>query len=219
LETSERKQSILMAAKDVFADKGYHAAGVADIIDKAGIARGTFYLYFKSKRDVFSALIDYTFDSIREKMSPIETADPLVIIPGLLGNIGVIRNFFFNDPEMAKIVIREAVSLDSDSSDRVEEIQRRLADWLTGLVGQWQEMGILRKFNPRIIVYTFIGSIKELFQQYLISGNLDSDSSKIIETLLTMYLFGIIRREIINEEHPMEEVEEYLNTFNIFSKD
>jgi len=61
--------------------------------------------------------------------------------------------------------------------------------------------------------------MKELFQQYLISGNLQSDSGKIIETLITMYLFGIIRREIMNNDHPMEEVEEYLNTFNIFSRD
>ena len=202
-----------------FCRKGLPRPGVADIIDKAGIARGTFYLYFKSKRDVFSALIDYTFDSIRKKMTSVETGDPLLIIPGVLKNIDVIRNFFFNDPEMAKIIIREAVSLDAESSDRVEEIQRRLADWLTALISQWQELGILRKFNPQIITYIFIGSMKELFQQYLISGNLQSDSGKIIETLITMYLFGIIRREIMSDDHPMEEVEEYLNTFNIFSRD
>jgi AcrR family transcriptional regulator len=45
-----------VAATRVFRDKGYHAASVNDIIDAAQIARGTFYLYFTSKREIFAEL-------------------------------------------------------------------------------------------------------------------------------------------------------------------
>jgi AcrR family transcriptional regulator len=47
----------------VFKEKGYHATSVNDIIDAAQIARGTFYLYFTSKREVFAEL-SATFLSI-----------------------------------------------------------------------------------------------------------------------------------------------------------
>ncbi len=41
----------------MFAAKGYHGTRISDIIDAAGIARGTFYLYFESKSAIFLELI------------------------------------------------------------------------------------------------------------------------------------------------------------------
>jgi AcrR family transcriptional regulator len=55
---------ILEAAEEVFAEAGYSAARVADIAGAAGVAHGTFYTYFDSKRDVFKALADDVVDEI-----------------------------------------------------------------------------------------------------------------------------------------------------------
>jgi AcrR family transcriptional regulator len=57
-EPEERKKEILDAAEKLFAEKGYGAATVNDILDAVKIAKGTFYYYFKSKEDVLDALID-----------------------------------------------------------------------------------------------------------------------------------------------------------------
>src|SRR6202050_5619422 len=54
----KRRKQLLNAATRVFARKGYWSASIADIIQAAGVARGTFYLYFRSKRDVFLAIAD-----------------------------------------------------------------------------------------------------------------------------------------------------------------
>ena len=51
-QRQDRREQVLLCAQRVFSRKGYHAAGVADIIQAAGVARGTFYLYFESKRRV-----------------------------------------------------------------------------------------------------------------------------------------------------------------------
>ena len=50
------REAILEAAKVVFADLGYGATSVRDIIRRTGLASGTFYNYFKSKEEVFEAL-------------------------------------------------------------------------------------------------------------------------------------------------------------------
>ena len=48
-----RCHEILSAARSVFARNGYNAATVDDIADAAGVAKGTLYLYFPSKREIF----------------------------------------------------------------------------------------------------------------------------------------------------------------------
>lgn len=48
---ADRKEQILTAARKVFREKGYEAANVSDIVGEAGVAQGTFYLYFPSKKD------------------------------------------------------------------------------------------------------------------------------------------------------------------------
>jgi AcrR family transcriptional regulator len=52
------RHAILAAARAVFAEMGYDAASVRDIIRGTELASGTFYNYFKSKEEVFEALAD-----------------------------------------------------------------------------------------------------------------------------------------------------------------
>ena len=54
----ERRAQILQCAKEIFSKNGFHNASVADLIEQAGIARGTFYLYFSSKRAIFDTLLE-----------------------------------------------------------------------------------------------------------------------------------------------------------------
>ena len=51
-----RREAILQAAQDVFAEKGFDGATIADIAKSAGVASGTVYLYYDSKIDLFAAL-------------------------------------------------------------------------------------------------------------------------------------------------------------------
>ncbi len=56
----ERREEIMDAAVEIFACKGYYNTKIADIVEAVGIAKGTFYLYFKSKKALFLALIKKT---------------------------------------------------------------------------------------------------------------------------------------------------------------
>src|SRR5213080_1620600 len=57
--TEFRTSGILEAARKVFADKGFHEATVDDIAEAAGVAKGTVYLYYQSKRDVYFAALKF----------------------------------------------------------------------------------------------------------------------------------------------------------------
>ena len=52
------RRRILDAAEDVFGEMGYYEASVSEITRRAGVAQGTFYIYFHSKRETFVELIE-----------------------------------------------------------------------------------------------------------------------------------------------------------------
>lgn len=57
-ESEERKNEILDAAAELFTSKGYNKTTIVDILEVVGIAKGTFYYYFKSKEEVMDAIIE-----------------------------------------------------------------------------------------------------------------------------------------------------------------
>jgi len=60
-----RRDQILTAAHGVFASRGFRQATVGDIADAAGIAKGTLYLYFKSKDDIYWAAMNRGLDGLQ----------------------------------------------------------------------------------------------------------------------------------------------------------
>ena len=57
VDAAARRQAILDAALTVFAERGYEAARLDDMAARAGVAKGTLYLYFKDKEALFEALV------------------------------------------------------------------------------------------------------------------------------------------------------------------
>ena len=67
----ERRMELLNISEKLIMEKGYDDLTVADIITEAGIAKGTFYHYFKSKDDILLALVDRYMDGILNIMDDV----------------------------------------------------------------------------------------------------------------------------------------------------
>jgi TetR/AcrR family transcriptional regulator, fatty acid metabolism regulator protein len=59
----DKYQRILDAAVSVFAEKGFHVARVSDVADRASVADGTIYLYFRNKEELLMTAINTAFDA------------------------------------------------------------------------------------------------------------------------------------------------------------
>ena len=68
---NERKQEIIDTALKIFIRKGYEKSSVNDILREIGIAKGTFYHYFKAKEEVLDAVIADTTGTIVNKIEKI----------------------------------------------------------------------------------------------------------------------------------------------------
>ncbi len=71
-----RRQQILEAALDCFADKGYHAARMDDIVRASGLSKGALYWHFKNKDEIFLELFDCFEALVWQGWDAIETDSP-----------------------------------------------------------------------------------------------------------------------------------------------
>lgn len=60
------RRELLAAARQVFAQRGFHDASIAEITQAADVGVGTFYLHFRDKDEAFNTLLDEGFNEIRE---------------------------------------------------------------------------------------------------------------------------------------------------------
>ena len=63
-----RKSELLSAARTVFSRKGFHEATIDDIAHDAGVAKGTVYLYFESKHEIYLAALRESVELLNEQM-------------------------------------------------------------------------------------------------------------------------------------------------------
>jgi AcrR family transcriptional regulator len=68
-EKGARRETILKAAKALFAEKGLLATTIDDIAERAEVAKGTIYLYFRAKEEMFSALMDEGLALVGQRFS------------------------------------------------------------------------------------------------------------------------------------------------------
>jgi AcrR family transcriptional regulator len=71
---AQNRAAILEAAREVFAELGYDAAGVRDVIRRTDLASGTFYNYFPDKEAVFRAVMDETAQEIRVRLRAVRAS-------------------------------------------------------------------------------------------------------------------------------------------------
>ena len=69
VEPAARRQAILDAALSVFAERGFEAARLDDVAARAGVAKGTLYLYFRDKEALFEELMRSAVSPIIEAVS------------------------------------------------------------------------------------------------------------------------------------------------------
>ncbi|EJW17652.1 TetR/AcrR family transcriptional regulator [Paenibacillus alvei] len=65
---SDKLQLIMNAAYELFGSNGFYETKMSEIADKAGIAKGTLYLYFESKEQLFAAIIMRSFEQFLQEL-------------------------------------------------------------------------------------------------------------------------------------------------------
>jgi len=146
-----RPAELLDAALDVFFEKGFAAARLEDIAARAGVSKGTVYLYFSSKEDVFDALVRAIPQANVETVRTL-TADPSIPADALLGRVLQLVGTFLRDERMIKFprrIIGEAANLPKRAETYKREVIARGLAILSSVIERGIKDGKFRAVDPR----------------------------------------------------------------------
>jgi AcrR family transcriptional regulator len=215
LNQTERREQILDAATRVFVRKGYRHTSISDIIEAAGIARGTFYLYFKSKEAIFLALIDTFFAGIQAIGTTRGLAEWIAsfgedISARMARDLREWFRYFRENRALARIVLREAVAIDERFEERVGQFRSALNADRAQRIQTMQETGVYRTdLDAEFINTCLTGMVYELVLRYVLPDE-EPDLDWLIEGFVKFALHGIAAPRHIgsgNEAGPSSEDE------------
>jgi AcrR family transcriptional regulator len=163
-----RRAQLLAVALDLFAERGYHATSITHIIEKASVARGTFYQYFRSKQEIFDDLLDQLFEQVTSAVAPIDIASPEQMAMAVRANIeGLCRRLQENLP-MGRVLLEQAVGINEAGREQLRGFYQRVLDRIERAVSIGQKLGVVRRGDPGLIAIFLLAMVKEsLYQQIL----------------------------------------------------
>jgi AcrR family transcriptional regulator len=196
LNKETRRQQIVDAAIEVFAGKGYRVASIADIIAQAGVARGTFYLYFQSKEEVFNAVLERFHELFRE-MASRETArnyhNPLALEARLRESLLEWLRFLLQHRQLTKIVFRQAAAVDPDYERKYREIIRATQAHSAKAIRFLQSIRLLRPdLDPEFLNALFYGVTIQIVLKAM-NDKSEPDLEAIADQWIKLLRSGVLR--------------------------
>ena len=186
-----RRRELLDVALRVFSERGYHETRIADLIEAAGVARGTFYLYFESKNAIFHELLDELLVRIRGSIVGVdlrEGAAPLR--EQLIATLERVLAVFEQSPELTSFVLRAAVGLDPEIDRKLSELYGRLHDFIAMSIDNGIRLGLVRATDTRIVSWAVLGSIKQLVE--VLIDKRERDLHAMAASLVDYNLAGLL---------------------------
>jgi len=189
----ERRQQLLRVAREVFARRGYAKTSVDDIVLEAGVARGTFYLYFGDKRDAFSELVDQFALKINQVIVRIDPDDAeLGVVEQILLNIRAILRVCLEERSLTKLLFTDAVG-EPDFARKLGVFYDGVVLILTESLRDGQAIGLVRDGEPRVLAYLTIGALKELLYQAVTLGLTEESADALSQQVYAFLASGYLK--------------------------
>lgn len=193
---AERRRQILEAAREVFAKRGYAQTTVDDIVARAGVARGTFYLYFDDKRAAFAELIDRFATQLSEAIVRIQVGvGERSVADQVRENIRAVLGVCLAESTMTKILFTDAPGVDHEFQSRVTSFYDTVMQILIESLRDGQALGIVADGEPRVLAYLSLGALKELLYQVVTLGLTEESADALTQQMFDFLCAGYLRVE------------------------
>lgn len=200
MDKAERRQQILNHARDVFAKRGYHAAKIDDIVAAAGVARGTFYLYFEDKRAIFEEIVDRVFTRIGMTILRVDPADAARDVGSQIEeNIRRIVALLLEDKPTTKIMLADALGVDAAFDRKLLSFYDEVATLLEQALRDGQALGVVAAGDTRMYAFLTLGALKELLYQ-VVMRDWDIAEERIVDEI-----YGFLKRGYLRVEAEAEK--------------
>ncbi len=190
----ERRQQILTVAREVFARRGYHAAKIDEIVASAGIARGTFYLYFEDKRAIFEEIVDRTIARLGLAIVRVDPNDAArTVADQVRDNILRVVRILLEDRATTKILLSDALGVDPAFDRKLLSFYDEMSSMLEHSLRDGQELGVVvAGGDVRLMAWLLMGALKEAMFQ-IVQRGAEYDEDKLVAGAFAFFCAGCLR--------------------------
>jgi TetR/AcrR family fatty acid metabolism transcriptional regulator len=165
-----RRESIIQAAIEVFSKKDFQTASISEIAQRASIADGTIYQYFRSKEDLFFSI---PIEKTKEFCSQLE-----LHLEGISGAINKIRKFvwyflyfFKTNPEYGRILLLEMRVSKSFVKTETYDFLKQSVSQVMNIIIEGQNEGVIRQDTDIYILrHLILGILEHMVCRWLLKG-------------------------------------------------
>lgn len=190
LGREQRVNEILRVAQDVFCEKGYEAAAVAEIAARMNIVEGTIYKYFESKRELLLKVLEHWYEQMfgdyeRDLAGVSGARQRLRLL--VWRHLRSVRDY----PLLCRLMFREVRSEEDYHRSELHAKNRRYTEFVVGAIEEGAREGVFRADVPPALLRDLIyGGIEHHAWNYLCGrGSLDID--RIADQIVSVICDGI----------------------------
>lgn len=190
--TSKRQQDILNAAVKIFAQKGFNGATTKEIAQEAGVAEGTIFRYFDTKKDILLSLAaPLIVNTLVETMEETAGQADEKVLRAILKNR---LNLISKNSKLARLLFTEAQFHPEIRRQFTDNAILKAAGVMEKFITDRINTGEFKNIDPRIAVRIFVGmsAIFVLWNEFLQSDSeLKFDMETVVENVVDVFLNGI----------------------------
>lgn len=202
LAREQRVDEILLAARELFCEKGYETTAVAEIALKLGVVEGTIYKYFATKRELLLKVLEYWYEEMfgdyaRDLAGQSSHRARLHLL--IWRHLRSVRDF----PRLCRLMFREVQSEHDYRGTLLHDLNRRYTQLLVDVIEAGVAGGEFRADLPAPLLRSLVyGGIEHHSWNYVCGrGALDIDS--LAEQLTSLVCEGIA---VHQSSHPSTPV-------------
>lgn len=166
----KRRDDIIRAARSVFDEKGFSNSRMAEIAQRAGVASGTVYLYFKSKEELVNALCEDYLSRLNVRV--LAALDNPDIAQAVADAVHVTLAFAQEERDLIKLLdLRAALGKRGDMLPADRQMLASLAEATAGKI----EAGLVRDYDPQTLAEIISGMMEWITKACLVWGCGDID--------------------------------------------
>ena len=205
LNLPEKEQKILEAAIDVFSERGFSGATTSEIAKRAGIAEGTIFRYFKTKKDILRGILiqmlnlagePIIIEGVRKILLNAENKDLREVLKAFICDRLEVLELVF---PMIKVIITEALYHDDIREAFFQNIISKVFEVFTLFHRQMLERGLIREnINALTMTRGIIGNVILLvFYRQLFADKFNrQDMDKELDAVIDIIMYGISKPEL-----------------------
>jgi AcrR family transcriptional regulator len=172
------RQRLLDAAEDVFSELGYHEASIVKITEAAGVAQGTFYLYFASKQEIFEELVRDLNRRVRHAMAAGAERGRTRAEAELLGFKGYFE--FVAQHGALYRIIRQAEFV---SPQTLHDHYEAIASGYIAALGSAMERGEVARMDPEVLAWALMGMGELVGMRWIVWEGTDEVPKNLLEQM------------------------------------